>query len=514
MNYSPKGYYVWDTWYMPVEGLVHVFHLQNLRPSFNSDLSENRQLGHAISRDLVHWETCPPVLAPDPSNPLDNNQPWTGCAIWYDSKAYLYYTMRPLGTLVEEQRIGLAISQDGYTFQRYSTNPIIEPDTRWYATIDHPIKGMQDCRDLSIVADPKGGWFGLYAARLRKDHELPRLNCVACVHSYDLIHWNHLSPAFVPNKYCVTEVVDVFMLDGLYYLTLLTGHNYGNHGLFSDPFVTTGTIYAIADQPQGPYHELDDNVLLGANHFGPMSARSVLFNGNRYLLYTDHERIGATDSGVSAFIGTISTPKKLVTKSGGLKALYSDLIESDITDVLVSSNKPIVRSLNQWRNWLPTLGDYWQKNQPGVYTGEMFSGMDIFHTDTNLDNGILEVEVTIEQGIAAGLAFRINPVGECGTVLLDADRKVIEYQEDGCFDIFREIRQAPVSIGKPMLLRVVLRGEHIEVYLDNVLFLAFPRYRYLDGKFGLLIDRSRSSFRNFRVVRLAVNIPWKESKST
>ena len=419
--------------------------------------------------------------------------------------------MRSVGSVLEEQQIGLALSSDCYTFHRYSGNPIIEPDNRWYASTNQPIKGMQDCRDLSIVADPKGGWFGFYTARLREGNELPKLNCIACVHSHDLIHWKHLPPAFVPDKYCVTEVVDVFKLNDLYYLTLLTGHNYGNRGLFSDPFVTTGTIYAIADQPQGPYHELDENVLIGANHFGPLSARSVLFNNIRYILYTDHERIGATDGGNSAFIGTLSTPKKLGTDNDYLKVLYSDLIESEIIEVLVSPTKPFLRSPKQWRIMLPALKDHWQDNQAGVYTGEMYTGMDVLLSDVSLDNGILEVEVTIEQGIAAGLAFRINSAGECGTVLLDAVRNVIEYQEDSCFDIYREIRQAPVLNDRAMHLRVVLRGEHIEAYLDNVLYLAFPRYKYLDGQFGLIVDRSKSSFKNFRVVRLAVNIPWKET---
>jgi hypothetical protein len=511
MNYSPKGYFIWDAWYLVLEGIVHVFHLQSLRPGYCPEEYDWRWFGHAMSRDLVHWEVCTPVLGPDPQNPIDNNQPWTGCVTWNDDSAYLFYTMRPVGTVLEQQRIGLALSSDCYTFQRYSGNPIIEPDNRWYATIDRPIKGMQDCRDLSIVIDPKGGWFGLYTARLQEGSELPELNCIACIHSYDLIHWEHLPPAFVPKKYCVTEVVDVFKLNDLYYLTLQTGNNYGNRGLFSDPFVTIGTIYAIAEQPQGPYHELDENVLFGANQFGPLSARSILFNGVRYILYTDHERIGATDCGRSALIGTLSTPKKLGTDNDHLIVLYSDLVESKIIEVLVSSSKPFIRSLKQWRGILPTLKNHWQNDQANVFTGEIYTGMDVLLSDVCLDNGILEVEVTIEQGIAAGLAFRINSVGEGGMILLDTAHTVIEYQEDSCFEVYREIRQAPILNGSAMHLRVVLRGEHIEAYLNNILYLAFPRYKYLDGQFGLIVDRSKSSFRNFRVVRLAVNIPWKET---
>ena len=42
------------------------FIFRSLRPGYRPEEYDWRWLGHAISRDLVHWEVCSPVLGPDP----------------------------------------------------------------------------------------------------------------------------------------------------------------------------------------------------------------------------------------------------------------------------------------------------------------------------------------------------------------------------------------------------------------------------------------------------------------
>jgi len=497
---------------MPIKDQVHCFHLvwPEFRHGGGSKGRDWRWIGHAVSHDLVNWETLPPALGPDKANPQDNGQPWTGCAVWHAGTSYLFYTMHPIERMLEQDRIGLATSKDAIYWQRWPDNPVITPDERWYATLAGPVPGLQRCRDLSIIPDLQGGWLGFYAARLNQKGELPELNCVACVYSYDLIHWQHRSPAFIPRKYCVSEVTEVFPLDGRYYMTLLTGNNYGNRGLFSDPYVTTGTIYAVADHPEGPYQEGADNVLLGANHFGPLSARTVMFEGHRWLLYSDHERYGSTDSGHSVLTGTLTTPKLLAVRDGRLVALYSERIEQCVTEKLVDEQHPPIWLPYPARTGFPELLSHWQDEADGCVTGEMQYGVDERIAAGMLDNGILEVEITLERG-AAGLAFRLEQSGFWqgfgASVVVDIERQVIEYQEEADFDIYREIRQVPVPHGRPIHLRIVLRREHIEAYVDDVLILAFPRYRYMQGGFGLLVDRAKANFRNLRVRRLNVQTP-------
>ena len=56
---------------------------------------------------------------------------------------------------------------------------------------------------------------------------------------------------------------EVFFLDGRWYMICLTSTGHGNRGGFSEPNVTRGTIYAMAERPERPYQEIeDDNVLM------------------------------------------------------------------------------------------------------------------------------------------------------------------------------------------------------------------------------------------------------------
>jgi hypothetical protein len=44
---------------------------------------------------------------------------------------------------------------------------------------------------------------------------------------------------------------------------------HGTRGIFSDPNMINGTMYAVSDRPEGPYHELADNVPVAARSAGP-----------------------------------------------------------------------------------------------------------------------------------------------------------------------------------------------------------------------------------------------------
>ena len=64
MNYSPKGMYVWDAWYMARGNEVHAYHLQRWRPGPRNKGPRQDCVGHAVTRDLIEWEERPPAMAP------------------------------------------------------------------------------------------------------------------------------------------------------------------------------------------------------------------------------------------------------------------------------------------------------------------------------------------------------------------------------------------------------------------------------------------------------------------
>ena len=521
MNYSPTDLYVWDAWYMAVDDQVHAYHLARKRGAANVAADVENSLGHAVTRDLVHWERRPPAFGPDPANPLDDRQPWTGCAVWHEGRGYLYYTMRGSADQCRIQRIGLGTSADGEHWQRHAGNPIIVPDPRWYATDQAPVPRIVDCRDLIVIPDPKGGWLGFYATRIpgspgrrrgEPGGELPQTAAIACVRSPDLLRWEHLPPAFAPGKYACIEVPDVFEMGGRWYMTCLTGHWYGNRGIWSDPNLVCGTMFAVADRPEGPYRELADNALLAARWTAPLSCRSVLFQGQRYLLYTDRERVGRTDAGDMTF-GTLTTPKLLRTDGERLYAAYCDRIECDVVEELVGPSRPPVQEPG--RLW----GQIWQMPSarwdwgPEI-AGRSSTGWGVARLPFEAESFILEATVTIQQGVAAGLALRMSGEMSGAIVALEPSGPTgpaVAYYEAPAFD-FVEARRTPIVLGKPLRLRIVNRLEHVEIYVNDDLRLAFSRYRGIGGKVGLFVDRAAATFRDVRLARLSQIEGWDRPK--
>ncbi|USS88069.1 sucrose-6-phosphate hydrolase [Fructilactobacillus hinvesii] len=83
--------------------------------------------GHARSRDLVHWETLPPALAPD--SEADESGCFSGSAIVKDDRLFLIYTGHhvPDETHPDDfwQTQNVAVSDDGLHFYKLATNPVI-----------------------------------------------------------------------------------------------------------------------------------------------------------------------------------------------------------------------------------------------------------------------------------------------------------------------------------------------------------------------------------------------------
>jgi len=105
---DPNGLIQWG-------GLYHLFYQYNPYGAF----SATKHWGHAVSKDLVHWEHWPVALAPTPGGP-DKDGCYSGCAVDDAGAPTLVYT----GISPEVQCI--ATSDDGMrTWRKWPDNPVI-----------------------------------------------------------------------------------------------------------------------------------------------------------------------------------------------------------------------------------------------------------------------------------------------------------------------------------------------------------------------------------------------------
>ena len=105
---DPNGLIEWD-------GQYHLFYQYNPHGAFHGTI----HWGHAVSRDLVHWQDLPVALAPTPGGP-DAAGCWSGCAVDDGGRPTLVYTG------VDPQAVCLATgSPDLVNWAKHPANPVI-----------------------------------------------------------------------------------------------------------------------------------------------------------------------------------------------------------------------------------------------------------------------------------------------------------------------------------------------------------------------------------------------------
>ena len=152
--------------------------------------------GHAVSRDLVHWEHWPVALAPTPGGP-DKDGCYSGCAVDHDGLPTLVYT----GIRPEVQC--LATSTDGMrTWHKFEGNPVIAapPEGLEVAGFRDPCVWREGTEWRMIVGSGIQGVGGT----------------VLLYRSPDLRHWEYLQPLLTCDQ-CKTghmwECPDLFPLE-------------------------------------------------------------------------------------------------------------------------------------------------------------------------------------------------------------------------------------------------------------------------------------------------------------
>ncbi len=170
--------------------------------------------GHAISKDLIHWEELPIALTPD--KPYENDGGcFSGSAIEKDGVLYLFYTSvsKELG-----QTQSLAISKDGINFEKYDKNPIIDKV---------PVDGSKDFRDPKVF---KYEDKYMMVCGSGKDG----VGKVLLFESNDLFNWSYVGVLF-EDKNCgeVIECPDFFKLGNDYILMF----SMMNRDLYSTNFI-------------------------------------------------------------------------------------------------------------------------------------------------------------------------------------------------------------------------------------------------------------------------------------
>ncbi len=487
MKYKGSYFNMWDAWFLNDHETIHAFHLK-------AHDGENWNVGHVYTEDLLHFKKMCDVLEtlPEEKYPDDCLGKFTGCAVEKDGVYYLFYTMRDR---IRSEKIGLAISHDLEHFEEYEHNPVLVPDENIFAV--YPKGQKTDFRDLHVVFDEERGKYLGYFAAMANIPGRGELGVVGMTESADLIHWENQKIVYVPEFNGVVEVPNIFKLDGKWYLTLLTGTQYGAKGAVSDPNISWFTIWASADSPDGPFLSSPDNIFLGSTMEGGYTCRCFDYHGKTYVMYIDRSEYGAS----------ISLPKEVRVVDEKIVPCYTDILQKLRTGK--SWNQfTFDRVPTAWA-WGAVVAGTVSSDQKTVRIEGVPNSFQAFQM-RDVSAGSLETEFTLSGDFSeAGLVFYcsdqpLKNTKECfgkeHTISLDRKNQRFVLYENSLTPVC--CRNFDFTKKDQWHIRVLAMEGQLEVYVDDVLLMQRGLKTEKCISAGLFAFDGRAEFRDLKIYEL------------
>lgn len=269
MVFIPKEHYLWDFWlvspheWRDARAHYHLYYLQAPRRLDDPNLRHAiATVGHAVSRDLLHWEPQITALEAGQSGSWDDRAIWTGSVITRGGLAYMFYTALSYKEKVPVQRIGLAVSSDLAHWERHPDNPLLEVDSRWYEPQNTERREAQTWRDPYIVySSDEETYYMFLSARVNEGPHDGR-GVIGLARSTNLLSWEVLPPVTTPGDFTEMEVPQIVATNGRYYLLFCAARHSAARLSHAGATNWAGTHYLVADKLTGPYHLLTDVPLI------------------------------------------------------------------------------------------------------------------------------------------------------------------------------------------------------------------------------------------------------------
>lgn len=258
-----------DSWMNDPNGLIYYKEWYHLFYQYNPKGCDwdSMHWGHAVSKDMIHWQDMPIALKPDQKYDCHpEGGCFSGSAIEKDGILYIFYTATTKVNGITSQTQCIVTSKDGCTFEKYAGNPVIK----------EPPQGMSaDFRDPKVF-EHKGKWYmvvGGCVGDATKDGD----GRIFLYESENLYDWKYKGNILESDGKMGTmiECPDMFELDGKWVVTCSPM----NHPDYNKALYCVGTmdfencVYKI---------EKTGNMDVGFDYYAPQSFLDK--HGNRVLI--------------------------------------------------------------------------------------------------------------------------------------------------------------------------------------------------------------------------------------
>jgi beta-fructofuranosidase len=427
---------MWDTWIYQEGDDYHLFFLSS------------GNIGRAVSKDLIHWETLPSIQNMAEEGDWDRQgMVKTGCTIKHGDTYYLSYGSG------EGSPVGFLTSKDLLHWEPYPGNPVL-PSKAPYKEGDH-------WRDLSSYLDPEKN---LWEGYLFGIHEASDQPSIAYVTSRDYLNWEYHEPVFISepwsrenNGFIFLEVPEYFRIGGKHYLIFSSVRSRKENT--SGRKDASGTWYLVSDNKQGPYRVPESPLLLGYGHgrIDTYVGRTIVYQGQRLLYHHTWADWGLVSLGTPKIIQQDPEGNLELRYWPGLAGLEEKtVLEKDTLKIESKKDNP-AHLRPHWQ--LPDMPRTWSPVN-GV----------------RIRDAMITCSVRMDKSVSGGLMWHIKGKKARGICFYPSEDLVsigeIEYRGPDLYANTIENRILDEYQHKGLLegefeVRVMLRRHMAEIYIDD-----------------------------------------------
>ena len=499
MIYRPiESRRLWDTWLFPWEDRYHLFYLETQE-------TPNDHIGHAVSKDLVHWEGLESISTRGQPGEWNHRRTATGMVLCHNNQFWMFVGgYDPEIKEGDAQVVGVYLSQDLVHWELCRDNPVIYPGGAYLVDPADGFFNVTDWRDSYIMWREEDRFYHAFlCARMPNWNHENFGSCVAHIRSKDLMHWDYLPPIAVAGMYPNMEVPEIFELNGRYYLTFSTNSLTGLRINTPTRESVRGTFYMVSDSFDGPFELPGDPLLIGAAHgnLGAYVARSIEYHGERLL----YHQVGDSDIARTAW----GTPKIIRTNSDGtLRLEYFPSLNELETDVLVSSFKDIPPpETTDMGMWIRGDDGFIGTNCVAGTSCKLIADASDFH---------LRCTVSSLTACCAGIVLRETNKKTGVIILMDFENQRLQIGKSEVPPVYNyahgllglrchvyDSRKYCLHMNQSYELRCLFRNEFFEVYINDIwVFTVCLPDAPKSGAISLYVERGKAEFNTLRLAQL------------
>ena len=249
--FAPPGMSSNDNWFVKAGDTYHAFYLQapSCLPDWNARAAW-QHVGHATSRDLIHWTNHGPALVAVPGTWNDHHIA-TGSLARHDGRWWMVFTAagQPFG-------MGLAVSDDLMAWEKVGDGPVAPFGQPMDATWEGQPIQWKGLADPYLYPEPIDGWYYVVINAQVVGAPLNQSGYLATMRSRDLIAWEPHGVLAYPRWFERLETPQVWQHGGRWYLYFGGAHDHAMPEGVPEEVVKFGrrvNCLFRADRFEGPY---------------------------------------------------------------------------------------------------------------------------------------------------------------------------------------------------------------------------------------------------------------------